>query len=129
MVYCFIQIQSIQFLPRLITFSAQCYFRDGYVCALFVIRWRVTQIIPYWRWNSIVLHIACCFALGGRVVLEAEGPGLVVAGEILGFTGVWFCYGILRFVVFLYKAFFARSFTLAWLSFQIQRLIGKKGDL
>ena len=41
--------------------------------------------------------------LGGRVVLEAERPGLVVVGEILGFTGVWFCYGILRFVVFLDK--------------------------
>ena len=97
--------------------------------AVFVVRWRVTQIIPYWRWNSIVLHIACCFALGGRVVLEAGGPGLVAAGEILGFTGVWLCYGVLRFVVFLYKSFFARSFILAWLSFQIQRLIGKKGDL
>ena len=97
--------------------------------SVFVVRWRVTQIIPYWRWNSIVLNIACCFALGGRVVLEAGGPGVVVVGEILGFTGVWLCYGILRLVVFLYKAFFARSFILAWLSFQIQRLIGKKENL
>ena len=97
--------------------------------AVFVVRWRVTQIIPYWRWNSIVLHIACCVALGGHVVLEAGGPGLVVLGEILGFTSVWLCYGVLRFVVFLYKSFFDRSFILAWLSFQIQRLIGKKGDL
>ena len=97
--------------------------------AVFVVRWRVTQIIPYWRWNSIVLHIACCVALGGHVVLEAGGPGLVVAGEILGFTSVWLCYGVLRFVVFLYKAFFARSFILAWLSFQIQRLISKKENL
>ena len=97
--------------------------------SVFVVRWRVTRIIPYWRWNSIVLHIACCFALGGHVVLEAEGPGVVVVGEIFGFTGVWICYGILRFVVFLYKSFFARSFIFAWLSFQIQRLISKKEDL
>ena len=97
--------------------------------AIFVVRWRVTQIIPYWRWNSIVLHIACCVALGGHVVLEAEDPSIVVVGEVLGFTSVWLCYGVLRFVVFLYKSFFARSFILAWLSFQIQRLIGKKGDL
>ena len=94
--------------------------------AMFVIVWCVTRTIPSWRWNSTVLHIACCVAWSGRVVLEAEGPGLVVAGEILGFTGVWLCYGILRFVVFLYKSFFARSFILAWLSFQIQRLISKK---
>ena len=94
--------------------------------ALFVIVWCVTRTIPYWRWNSIVLHIACCFAWSGRVVLEAESPGLIAAGEILGFTSVWLCYGILRFVVFLYKSFLARSFILAWLSFQIQRLISKK---
>ena len=97
--------------------------------AVFVDRWYLTRTIPYWRWNSIVLHIACCVAWSGRVVLEAESPGFVVAGEILGFTSVWLCYGILCFVVFLYKAFFARSFILAWLSFQIQRLIGKKENL
>ena len=99
---------------------------------LFVIRWRVTQIIPYWRWYSIVLHIACCFAWGGRIVLEAEGPGVVVVGQVLGFTGVWICYGILRFAMFLdkcIKAFLDRSFILAWLSFQIQRLINKNRDL
>ena len=99
---------------------------------LFVIRWRVIQIIPYWRWYSIVLHIACCFAWGGRIVLEAEGPGVVVVGQVLGFTGVWICYGILRFAMFLdkcLKAFLARSFILAWLSFQIQRLINKNRDL
>ena len=96
---------------------------------VFVVRGRVTQIIPYWRWNSIILHIACCVALGGRFVLEAGGPGVVVVGEVLGFAGVWLCYGIFRFVVFLYKSFFARSFILAWLSFQIQRLIGKKENL
>ena len=93
---------------------------------LFIDRWYLRQTIPYWRWNSIVLHIACCFAWSGRVVLEAESPGLIAAGEILGFTSVWLCYGILRFVVFLYKSFLARSFILAWLSFQIQRLISKK---
>ena len=59
--------------------------------AVFVVRWRVTRTTPYWRWNSIILHIACCFALGGRVVLEGGGPGLVAAGEILEFTGVWLC--------------------------------------
>ena len=90
--------------------------------SVFVVRWRVTRIIPYWRWNSIVLHIACCFALGGRVVLAAGGPGVVVVGEIFGFTGVWLCYGILRFAMFLdkyIKAFLDRNFILAWLSFQI----------
>ena len=78
---------------------------------LFVDRWYLTRTIPYWRWHSVVLHIACCVAWGGRVVLEAGGPGLVVAGEIYGFTGVWICYGIIRFVAFLckyIKAFFDR---------------------
>ena len=79
--------------------------------AVFVDRWYLTQTIPYWRWHSIVLHIACCFAMGGRVVFEAGGPGPVVAGQVLGFIGVWICYGIIRFVVLFckyIKAFFAR---------------------
>ena len=42
--------------------------------AIFVDRWYVTRTIPYWRWSSIVLHIACCVAWGGRIVLEAEDP-------------------------------------------------------
>ena len=96
--------------------------------AVFVDRWYLTRIIPYWRWHSIVLHISCIVAWSGRVVFEAEGPGVVAAGQILGFTGVWLFYGMLRFVMFLYK-FFARSFIAAWFSFQIQRLIDKKEDL
>ena len=100
--------------------------------AIFVDRWYLTRTISYWRWSSIVLHIACCVAWGGRIVLEPEDPSIVVVGQVLGFIGVWTCYGILRFALFLdkcIKAFLDRSFTLAWLSFQIQRLIGKKGDL
>ena len=97
--------------------------------AVFVVRWCVTRTIPYWRWRSIVLHTACFFAVCGGVVLEGGGPGLVAAGEIVGFTGVWLFYGMLRFVMFLYKSFFARSFIAAWFSFQIQRLIDKKEDL
>ena len=79
-----------------------------------------------------LLHIACCVAWGGRIVLEAEDPSIVVVGQVLGFIGVWTCYSILRFALFLdkcIKAFFARSFILAWLSFQIQRLISKKENL
>ena len=94
--------------------------------SVFVVRWRVTRIIPYWRWHSIVLHIACCFAVGGRVVFEAGGPGPVVAGQVLGFIGVWTCYGTLRFLVFLFKSFFDQSFIFLWFSFQIQRLISKR---
>ena len=91
-------------------FSAMLFF--GWLrLALFVIVWCVTRTIPYWRWHSIVMHIACCFAVGGRVVFEAGGPGPVVAGQVLGFIGVWICYGIIRFVVLFckyIKAFFAR---------------------
>ena len=58
--------------------------------AVFVVRWCVTRTIPYWRWRSIVLHTACFFAVCGGVVLEGGGPGLVAAGEIVGFTGVCF---------------------------------------
>ena len=79
--------------------------------AAFIDRWYLRRTIPYWRWHSVVLHIACCLAVGGRVVFEAEGPGLVFAGQVYGFTGVWICYGIIRFVVFLckrIKAFFAQ---------------------
>ena len=100
--------------------------------AIFVDRWYLTRTISYWRWSSIVLHIACCVAWGGRIVLEAEDPSIVVVGQVLGFIGVWTCYGILRFALFIdkcIKAFFARSFILAWLSFQIQRLISKKENL
>ena len=89
------------------------YFLSGMVlfgwlrlCA-FVVRWCVTRTVPYLRWRSIVLHTACFFAVCGGVVLESGGPGVVVVGEIWGFTGVWLFYGILRFVLFLYR-FFAR---------------------
>ena len=93
---------------------------------LFVTRWRLTQIIPYWRWNSIVRHTTCSVAWGGRIVLEAEGPGVVVVRQVLGFTGVRTCYGILRFLVFLFKSLFDQSFIFLWFSFQIQRLISKR---
>ena len=106
-------------------FSAMLFF--GWLrLALFVIVWCVTRTIPYWRWHSIVMHIACCFAVGGRVVFEAGGPGPVVAGQVLGFIGVWICYGIIRFVVFLFKSLFDQSFIFLWFSFQIQRLISKR---
>ena len=87
------------------------YFLSGMVlfgwlrlCA-FVVRWCVTRTVPYWRWRSIVLHTACFFAVCGGVVLESGGPGVVVVGEIVGFAGVWLFYGMLRFVVFLYRIF------------------------
>ena len=95
--------------------------------AAFIDRWYLRRTIPYWRWHSVVLHIACCVAVGGRVVFEAGGTGGTAEGQVLGFMGVWICYGIIRFVVFLFKAFFARCFIPVWL--QIQRLIRKKENL
>ena len=95
--------------------------------AVFIDRWYLTKTIPYWRWNSLVLHIACCLAVGAGVVLDTRGNGLTAGGQLLGFTSVWICYGIIRFVGFLFKIFFVRCFIPVWL--QIQRLIRKEEDL
>ena len=137
-IYCIMGIvlyrfKSIQFLPRLITFSAQCYFVGWLRLVLFVIRMACDTD------NPLLVLVAQSFcishaALPGVDVLfwRLKAPSVVVVGQVLGFIGVWTCYGILRFALFLdkcIKAFFARSFILAWLSFQIQRLIGKKENL